>query len=313
MFESKLAKYFDEFQKIVSTTDNNWSVKGFIDVHKTIYTISIDTKVISKIIELMIFPIIVRFADKEGYDIKLSVHQNHYPDITFIDKITGEKIALDIKSTYRISDTHVNGMTLGAFTGYFRQRESTKNITYPYSDYSKHLILGVIYTKSDLFNAELVLKKHNIKINKTISKKLSNYINSTSIDDYNELVESISTEDTTTLKADIDSCITDEKRSHSIDNLNQIQSVIRDFQFFVQEKWKIATDRPGSGNTANIGSTNKINELINGKGVFTKYPNGKDLFDDYWMYYLTKSMAKLIDLDKPSYTNLETYTNYKSK
>ena len=38
------------FGEAISTEDGNWVVKGFIDVHKNIYTISADTKVISKII-----------------------------------------------------------------------------------------------------------------------------------------------------------------------------------------------------------------------------------------------------------------------
>lgn len=32
-----------------------------------------------------------------------------------------------------------------------------------------------------------------------------------------------------------------------------ISSVVRDFQFFVTEKWEIASDRQGSSNTANYG------------------------------------------------------------
>ena len=43
------------FDKAISTEDGDWVVKGFIDVYKNIYTISTDTKVISKIIELYIY------------------------------------------------------------------------------------------------------------------------------------------------------------------------------------------------------------------------------------------------------------------
>ena len=91
----------------------------FIDLYKNIYTISIDTKVVSKIIELMIFPVIVKFARENDYELILSAHQNHYPDLTFVHKITHHKIAVDLKSTYRINKDKVNGMTLGAFTAIF--------------------------------------------------------------------------------------------------------------------------------------------------------------------------------------------------
>ena len=42
-------------------------------------------------------------------------------------------------------------------------------------------------------------------------------------------------------------------------------------QFFAQPKYKIAVGRPGSGNTKNIGSCQKIADLIDGKGPI-QYP-----------------------------------------
>ena len=74
------------FDKAISTEDGNWVVKGFIDVYKNIYTISSDTKVVSKIIELYIFPKILEFATKNELEIELTKAQNYYPDITFKDK-----------------------------------------------------------------------------------------------------------------------------------------------------------------------------------------------------------------------------------
>ena len=199
-FIKLLREAVNEFDKTISTEDGNWVVKGFIDVYKNIYTISTDTKVISKIIELYIFPKILEFATKNELEIELTKAQNYYPDITFKDK-EGNLFAVDLKSSYRKDDTHINGMTLGAFTGYFRERQSTKNTTHPYGNYKAHIVLGVIYdTVSDI----------------------------------------------------------DEQKSYTLEQLNEIVSVIRNFQFFVQEKWKIAVDKPGSGNTKNIGSVSKI-------------------------------------------------------
>ncbi len=91
----------------------------------------------------MIFPKFLEFANKNELTLKLSPHQNYYPDITFIDK-QGKKYAVDLKSTYRTSNTDVNGMTLGAFTGYFRNRTSKKNALFPYSEYEKHFVFGII-------------------------------------------------------------------------------------------------------------------------------------------------------------------------
>ena len=62
-FEKSLAGFVDELQKYVLTETEEWTIKGFIDVYKNIYTISSDTKIISKILEIHIFPEILKFAD----------------------------------------------------------------------------------------------------------------------------------------------------------------------------------------------------------------------------------------------------------
>jgi len=101
----------------------------------------------------------------------------------------------------------------------------------------------------------------------------------------------------------------DEYKIYSIAELKRILSVIKDIEFILQEKYKIATDRPGSGNTKNIGSTTKIEQMREGTGIFSEY--GIEVFDDYWMYYLTKDMAQLLELPKPPYRNIKEYFEYK--
>ncbi len=242
------------FNSAVSTQSGDWIVKGFIDIARNIYTISVDTKVISKIMELLLFPELARFAEKHSLKMVLSEQQNFYPDISFVDD-DEHRFALDLKSTYRVDGNRVNGMTLGAFTGYFRERNSAKNITFPYGSYSGHFVLGVIYSKTD------------------------------------DLI--------------------DERRKYTLADLERITSVIKDFQFFAHEKYRIASDRPGSGNTKNIGSVTEIDKLLSGSGPFASL--GEDLFDDYWMYYLTKDMARAVELNRPPYTNLRSYLKYKGR
>lgn len=252
-FISRLRNAVTTFTPFVSTDDGQWVVKGFIDVYRHIYTISTDTKVVSKIIELYIFPLLLKFAQDNNLKLELTREQNFYPDITIIDS-DGNLFAVDIKSSYRKSATKINGMTLGAFTGYFRNRESSKNVTYPYAAYSAHIVLGIIYSEND--------------------------------DAF------------------------DECRRYSLDDIDEIASVINDITFFVQEKWKIAIDRPGSGNTKNIGSVSAIEDLVNGNGVFAKL--GEDIFDDYWTNYLTPDMANKAELAKPYYNNIETYKHFRN-
>jgi len=46
-FKKELDKFANTLKKYVSTDNGDWTVKGFIDVLKNIYTISADTKIIS--------------------------------------------------------------------------------------------------------------------------------------------------------------------------------------------------------------------------------------------------------------------------
>lgn len=81
---------------------------------------------------------------------------------------------------------------------------------------------------------------------------------------------------TRTLETDIDETIV-----VPLEQLHTINSVIKDIEFFVVEKWKIASDKSGSGNTANIGSINCIEDILKGNGVFAIL--GENIFDEYWI------------------------------
>ena len=72
----------------------------------------------------------------------------------------------------------------------------------------------------------------------------------------------------------------EELKKYTIEQLQQIPTVIKNFTCFVQEKWRIASDKSGSGNTANIGSVKNIQDIITGNGTFAKA--GEEIFDDYW-------------------------------
>lgn len=99
-----------------------------------------------------------------------------------------------------------------------------------------------------------------------------------------------------------------ERNVYSVDELQVIRSVIENFVFFVQPKWKIALDRPGSGNTRNIGGVDGLDELINGTGPFAEL--GEDVFDDYWMNYYSKADAGRVGIGVPHYNNLASYKQY---
>lgn len=226
-FIAELKKFAQTLTEKI-TKNNDWTIRGFVDVFKNVYTISSDTKIVSKILELHLFPHFLVFADNIGYEIELATCQNWYPDLTFINKQNKEiKFAVDLKTTYRDEGypRFCNGFTLGSHGEYFINRTSTKNIQYPYNQYYGHFCLGIIYSRNKLDKFE-------------------------------------------------------ETKIYSLDSIQEIPPVIHDFLFFAEEKWKIASDKGGSGNTANIGSIQKIEDILSGNGVFSKA--GEEYFDGYW-------------------------------
>jgi len=253
-----LNNFVGELGGYVSGTDGQWTVKGFIDIYRNIYTISSDTKIVSKILEIHLFPRILQFAQDNGYSIVLTEHQNYYPDLSFIKQENPTiKFAVDLKTTYRDPGFpgHVNGFTLGSHGSYFRERNSKKNIQFPYTEYSGHFCLGAIYTRTstkDLDETQIFRVKE-IEAEEYRGRE-SRY------------------------------------RITSVDNLHSITSVVRDFQFFVCEKWRLASDKQGSGNTANIGSITFIEDIMAGNGVFARL--GEQWFDEYWMNYNVTTWMK---------------------
>jgi hypothetical protein len=258
-FSDGLHAFVRKMRDHVSAEDGEWTVKGFIDIYRNIYTISSDTKIVSKILEIHLFPQILQFAQEQGYSIVLAEHQNWYPDLSFV-KLTDPliKFAVDLKTTYRDPDApgHVNGFTLGSHGAYFKDRTSTKNIQFPYDEYSGHFCLGIIYTRGDSKDVD---ETEIVKVKE--------------LDEDAERPRRIGQREVT-----------------AVESLRSIASVIKDFQFFVCEKWQLASDRQGSGNTANIGSITAIEDILKGNGIFSKL--GENWFDEYWMNYGVATMKK---------------------
>jgi hypothetical protein len=276
-FKKELDKFAIKLEKYVSTDNGDWTVKGFIDVYKNIYTISSDTKIVSKILEIHIFPQILQFAESIGYKIILAEKQNWYPDLTWVNK-TNEKVkfAIDIKTTFRRNDKTA-GFTLGSHGGYFKERDKDKNIQFPYNQYIGHYCLGVIYTRTDviedLSETEIFQVQDIQEVYETPRKKVG------------------------------------EREVTTVKNLKSITSVIKDFDFFASEKWKIASDKQGSGNTANIGSIVDIADLKNGNGIFSQL--GEEWFDEYWINHGSATMIK--DGKATKITTLKDFLEFKGR
>jgi hypothetical protein len=104
-----------------------------------------------------------------------------------------------------------------------------------------------------------------------------------------------------------DRITTDESRIYPIEKLASIPTPFKNVNYFFHEKFRIANDTPGSGNTKNIGSVKNTKLLLLGNGPFKDL--GEKVFEHYWRNYLTKDMARRKKVERP-YTNLEEYKAY---
>ena len=241
--------FSNEFKSIVNDKHVDWSIRGLLAGDDKIYPFGSDTKVLSTIFELFCAPLVREIARKHGYHVE-EAPQTIYPDFTLLKtKADKEKIAVDIKTTYR-RGSNLKGKfvyTLGSYTSFIRN--GTKNILYPLNHYKKHWIIGFLYTRNN-------------------------------------------------------SAYEDTDR-YCWDDRCQIGCPYKDVEFFVQEKYKIAGERPGSGNTTNIASfpATGIGPLERGEGPFARH--GEDVFLDYWRNY--EPVAK-----RRTYTNVAQFLSQRN-
>jgi hypothetical protein len=234
-FAHALQEFSQSLNHQLCTPDGQWAIKGVIDSFHNIYALGTDTKLISKLLEIHLLPSLHQFAEAQGLAIVMADQQNYYPDLSFVSPTDPNlKFAVDIKTTYRLPEKPwlCNGFTLGSHGRYFVERQSRKNVQFPYGSYAGHFCLGVIYDRTP---------------------------NPSDVNQANRW------------------------QPRPLTDLPQMVSAIQQLQFFVAEKWKIASDKPGSGNTANIGSIRRIADIVAQAGMFARL--GESWFDDYWMNY----------------------------
>ena len=205
----------------------NLNTYGILDQNNMIHTLGTDSKIIGRIFEMLIQPILEDIAQENNFLLRTPSSQTVYPDFIMMEQEESDKkIAIDVKTTYVTNEDSQIKFTLGAFASYMRN--NTKNIEYKYTDYASHYVIGFIYKRNDSAQDSRVVPH-----------------------------------------TDRDSII----------------CPYFDVKYFIQEKYKIAGDKPGSGNTENIGSfaTKNFMELKNGEGPFSSL--GEDIYNLYWMYY----------------------------
>lgn len=249
--------FIDIFNKKLQDKNISWDVKGILKDENTIITLGSDSKLISRIFELIVHNLLEEIAEENNYILEPSQSQTVYPDYTFIKKdedgqpMINDKIAVDIKTTYKQykKDGSLKQITftLGSYTSFIRDEKGEKNIAYPYSQYKNHYAICFLYDRNEDASQGMIV---------------------------------------------------------STTEINNLEIPYSNVDVFVQKKHLIVGEKPGSGNTANIGSfkTCEIEHLIDGNGPF-KYL-GEDIYLHYWKNYPTNSQKN------KHYKSLEEYFDW---
>ncbi len=96
------------------------------------------------------------------------------------------------------------------------------------------------------------------------------------------------------------------KDAFALGQLERASGPYKDVEWFVQEKFRIAGERAGSGNTTNVGSivASSIEEFAAGNGPFAQ--PGEGVFLDYWRNYGTTAATR-------AYRSLSEYYAWKTQ
>jgi hypothetical protein len=124
----------------------SYLVKGIITAERRIYPLGTDTKVLSSVFEMIVRPVVYEVAENNGMVVREARTQNYYPDFTLMrNEADLKKIAVDVKTTYFKKEGGKVAFTLGGYTSFLRSE--TKNIEFPYSQYTEHWVIGFAYKR----------------------------------------------------------------------------------------------------------------------------------------------------------------------
>lgn len=123
------------------------------------YPIPRDTKVVSKLFECLVDPVVEAFCQRHGLNLKVGT-QTKYPDYSLSGDFLGTPprkwVALDIKSTYFVTEEVVRGLTLGSYQGGLRDPASTRHTVLPYDAYIEHFCLCILYHRPPIDDQRIV-------------------------------------------------------------------------------------------------------------------------------------------------------------
>lgn len=123
-----------------------WNFVGILDTKKILHPIPKNIQ-IQALFEYLAMKRLKQLAKKLECDIIPASNTREYPDATLEGgKLGDKKIAVDVKTSRRISSNSISGFTIGSYAGYFRNPTKKRaGCRIPYGDFTEHFIVGFIY------------------------------------------------------------------------------------------------------------------------------------------------------------------------
>lgn len=125
-----------------------WTTKGFVNENGKIHDLPDIPQVITGIFQEVAKQKLKPFLKKQ-YGCKIiQGGAREYPEITaYGGRLGRKKIAIDIKTTRRISKNRISGFSIGSYAGYFLHPErKLPGCKFPYGEFKEHWIIGFIYS-----------------------------------------------------------------------------------------------------------------------------------------------------------------------
>lgn len=140
--------------------ENGYSACGIIDRRGRVYPLGTDTKVLSTVFEIIARQAVADYARQANLLLIDSDKQNYYPDFTLaVNRDDSKKLAIDVKTTYKNNADDDFGFTLGSYTSFLRN--ATKNIMFPFNQYSEHWIIGFVYRRVAI-DADAAVRQYTV-------------------------------------------------------------------------------------------------------------------------------------------------------
>jgi len=144
--------------------DFRWTTKGFIDDKGRIHKLPDIPQVITGLFQEVAKERVKPFLSRNYHCQIVEGGSREYPEITAFGGELGEgKIAIDIKTTRRVSSNRVSGFSIGSYAGYFTHPDKKlPGCKFPYSEFKEHWLIGFVYTWNP--NADSLNMVSNIEV-----------------------------------------------------------------------------------------------------------------------------------------------------